>query len=398
MGPLGLELLHIFDISRHKDFVVSDRIFRARVMRPTVLTAAAVLTAGGALSAGIVYSAARSAGATEAANSTGAAGATATGIKLPHGFSARLFASAPKGATGPDDIARLGGHLFVGYQNGVGSKGEPAPGGNTQGTVVEYSQAGKALASWRLTGKIDGLGADPAHNRIVATVNEDGNSSLYTIQPDRHAHGKVTHYAYGPKPLPHGGGTDSVVSHDGVLFVTASAPAANPDGTTYSQPALYQVRLSGSTAIWKAVFADNAKAKDAVTGKPTTLNLSDPDSSENVPGSVRRFGGDLLLDSQGDKQLVFIDHAKAATVLNLTTQVDDSAFAPKAHTTLYVVDSDTGRIYAISGPFKAGEAFVSVPKDSDSLVKTLGLLDLKTGSISAFGTGFANPKGLLFEE
>lgn len=324
-------------------------------------------------------------------------------VSLPHGFSARLIASAPAGSNGPDDIVQLDGHLFVGYQNGVGAKGEPAPGGNTKGTLVEYTPDGKKVGSWSLTGKIDGLGADPAHHRVVATVNEDGNSSLYTVTAGRHGHHKVVQYTYGPKPLPHGGGTDSVVARGDALYISASAPAADADGKTYSKPAVLRVTLSGHQATWKAVFSDNSTATDAVTGKATKLNLSDPDSSVNVPGSVRRFGGDLLLDSQGDKQLIFIkegqgrDRAKAqATVLNVPTQVDDTAFVPRAHSVLYVVDSGSNKIYAITGPFKAGQAFVSVPKDSDTLVHTLGLLNLKTGSITPFGTGLANPKGLLF--
>lgn len=328
--------------------------------------------------------------------------ATGSGVKVPTGFSAHLVASAPAGTSGPDDIAKVGDHLFVAYQNGVGAKGEPAPGGNTKSTVVEYTQKGQKLGSWNLTGKVDGLGADPAHGRVIATVNEDGNSSLYTIKPGRRGDARVTHFAYGPKPLPHGGGTDSVVAQGGTLYISASAPAANADGKTYSKPALFSVKLSGHTAKWTTVFSDNAKAKDAVTGKATTLNLSDPDSSENVPSSVQRFGGDVLLDSQGDKQLVFLrslgerEGKVQATVLNVTTQVDDTAFAPKAHSTLYVIDSGSSRIFAITGPFKAGEALVSVPKDSDTLVHTLGLLNLKTGAISTFGTGIANPKGLLF--
>lgn len=328
--------------------------------------------------------------------------ATGSGVKVPAGFSAHLVASAPAGVSGPDDIVKLGDHLFVAYQNGVGAKGEPAPGGNTKSTVLEYTQKGQKVGSWNLTGKVDGMGADPQHGRVVATVNEDGNSSLYTIKPGRHGHATVAHFTYGPKPLPHGGGTDSVLAYGGTLYISASAPAANADGKTYSKPALLSVKLSGHTAKWTAVLSDNAKAKDAVTGKTTTLNLSDPDSSENVPSSVKRFGGDFLLDSQGDKQLVFLGNLgerkgkTQATVLNVNTQVDDTAFAPKAHSTLYVVDSDSSKIFAITGPFKAGEALVSVPKDSDALVHTLGLLNLKTGAISTFGTGIANPKGLLF--
>jgi hypothetical protein len=67
-----------------------------------------------------------------------AATAPSPQITLPHGFSARPIASAPAGSRGPDDIVRLGDHLFVGYQNGIGTKGEPGPDGSTKSTLIEY--------------------------------------------------------------------------------------------------------------------------------------------------------------------------------------------------------------------------------------------------------------------
>jgi hypothetical protein len=334
------------------------------------------------------------------AASAATSGASSAGITVPNGFHVSVFATAPGTATGPDDIARLGGKLFVAFQNGVGSKGEPSPTGATKSTVVEYGATGTVLASWSVTGKVDGLGADPSHDRVVATVNEDGNSSLYTFAPDASKQHQVTHYHYGPTPLPHGGGTDSVVARGGTLFVTASAPAADANGTTYSQSALYTVTLADGVARWKTVIKDSATATDAVTGKKVTLNLSDPDSSENVPWSVPRFGGNFLLDSQGDSQLIFLKtqghKASSATVLNLTTQVDDTAFATSEDQTLYVVDSGNNDILAITGPFTPGEAFTSVPKDSTTLPSTLGVINLKTGAVTPFGTGLGSPKGLLF--
>lgn len=285
--------------------------------------------------------------------------ANTAGISLPAGFSATVYASSANAAvTGPDDIARLGDNLFVGYQNGVGPKGEPAPSGQTKSTVVEYDAHGKQIASWDVTGKVDGLGADPRGNRVIATVNEDGNSSLYTITPNERGEwggqhtgaGVVRHYQYNQNPLPHGGGTDSVVVRGGTIFITASAPAANADGT-YSKPAQYTAKLANGTATLTPVVADNVVATNALTGKKVTLNLSDPDSSELVPHSAARFGGDLLVSSQGDGQLVFLahpgQHNQQATVLPLNTQLDDSAFATDTRGTLYVVDSPTlkGCIY-----------------------------------------------------
>jgi hypothetical protein len=317
-----------------------------------------------------------------------------------NGTTTRVLASGGS-LTGPDDITRLGRNVFVAYQNGVGSKGEPSASGATQSTVVEYTPAGRQVAQWPLTGKVDGMTADREHHRIVATVNEDGNSSLFTINPGRGAKtDAVRQYTYSPNPLPHGGGTDSIAIVNGALIVTASAPAAGPDGTTFTGPALYKVTLDGNTAHARGLFNDSSRATDAVTGKQTTLNLSDPDSSMRMPRQAPRFGGQLMLDSQGDSQEIFINHLgrknQSASVLNLNTQVDDSAVATGSCGTLYVTDAKTDQVKAITGRFTPGQVFVSVPSDSSTLPGTLGTLDLNTGTVSPFSTVFGNPKGLLF--
>jgi len=331
-------------------------------------------------------------------NGSAAAASATAGITLPAGFTATVFASSPtKSVTGPDDLTSLDGQLFVAFQNGVGSMGEPAPGGRTKSTVVEYDRDGRPVAHWDLTGKVDGMGADPSRDRVIATVNEDGNSSLYTITPREHA---VRHFTYSPNPLSHGGGTDSVIVRHGVIFVSASAPAPDADGTTFSGPALYTAKLDDGTATLTPVLQDNSVATDVVTGKSVTLNLSDPDSSEVVPHAVRHFGGDVLLDSQGDGELIFLSHPggdrQRADVLNLSTQVDDTAFATDRDGTLYVVDSGNNDVVAIHGPFQRGSAITSIPNDSTTLPAVVGTIDLSTGTVSPFGTGFGNPKGLLF--
>jgi hypothetical protein len=347
-----------------------------------------------AVIAGLVGGAAVLAAGAAGTYSATAAPVATPKVTVPAGFSVKVFAQAPKPLSQADDITRLGGHLFVAFQNGVGSKGEAAPNGNTKSTVVEYDPRGKAISRWSLTGKVDGLGADSSHQRVVATVNEDGGSSLYTITPGARTSAQVKHYQYGPKPLPHGGGTDSVLERDGKLYIVASAPApTTPGGSTYNKPALYQVKLAGKTAQWTAVAADNARATNLVTGKSETLNLSDPDSTENVPSSVPGVGGSLLLDGQGDKELVFLSSkggqiAAHARVLHLSAQVDDSAFATSGRGALYVADSATGNILKITGHFTKGQAFTSAG--------SLSTINLETGKVSAFGTGISAPKGLLY--
>jgi hypothetical protein len=320
-------------------------------------------------------------------------------VPVPAGFAVHELAAGPAGQSGPDDIVRLGDHLFVAYQNGVGSDGKPSPAGATRSMVVEYTMGGRQLASWPVLGKVDGMGADAKGDRVLASVNEDGNSSLYTLTPGAAASQQLRHYAY--QGLTHGGGTDSILVAGGAVYVTASAPSADADGKTYSKAALYTARLTAGAAgkdgvvALTPVLADNATAIDAVTGKSGKLNLSDPDSSELVPSSVKGFGGSVLLASQGDKQLVFLHGGAMPKVLNLTTQVDDSAFATNSTGTLYVVDSAKNKLLAVTGHFTAGEAFTSVPNDSTTLPGTLGRIDLATGKVSAFAS-LGSPKGLLF--
>jgi hypothetical protein len=345
-------------------------------------------TAAGVVAATLGFS-----GVAGAATHAGTAG-------VPAGFTATVFAHAGGTVTGADDIARLGGNLFVGFQNGVGSQGEPSPTGATKSTVVEFDKHGKEVAHWDLTGKVDGLGANPRTRQVIASVNEDGNSSVYTISFGPGCHhgtgagtgaGTVKHYRYSS--LPHGGGTDNVSVRHGVVYIVASNPTPDAKGSTAGRPALYRVTFSGSVASTTPVFDDNITATNLVTGATGPLNLTDDDSSTFVPRSVPGLGGSLLLDGQADQQAVFVKHwgtaKQKAVVLPLSETVDDTAFASSSEGTLYVVDAAKGDVIAVTGHFTKGEAFVSAADG-------LGTLDLRTGRITAFGGVAPKAKGLLF--
>lgn len=344
---------------------------------------------------------------------TAAASPAVAAPVAPPGFAVSTFASAPSSnppTAGPDDIATLAGKVFVGWQNGVGSTGEPNPTtGQTAGTVIEYDSSGTALQSWRLTGKIDGLGADPSHNRIIATVNEDGNSSLYTIAPQAPPGSQVTHYTYSPAPdsastggVFTGGGTDAVSVVGNQIYLSASNPMAS------NATAVFRVRLHPRTQVasLSPTFADNASAKDAVTGQTVTLGLTDPDSNAIVPGASPRFAGQFVLDGQGDQQLVFArgigGSSPALTRLSLTrggqsAGVDDVRWTAGCGGTLLVVDNKAGAIYSVTGPFAAGQAFASL----DSVGATaqnneVDTINLQTGELTPFLTGLSKSKGLLW--
>jgi hypothetical protein len=323
---------------------------------------------------------------------------SSTGVSTVNGFQASLFAQGISTHTNPDDVAYLNTHMYVAYQNGVGSKGEPSSSGNTQSTIVEYDNSGNVIGSWDVTGKVDGMAADPNNNRVLATVNEDANSSLYSVTPDAAHDQQLQHFTYSASTLTHGGGTDSIAVQNGNIYITASAPAADANGN-YSKPALYQATIQGTTATLQSVLADNATATDAVSGKEVNLNLSDPDSSTVVPSSSPKFANDILLDSQGDSQLIFIQNPGSSnqtqTSLSLGTQVDDVTFATSSKGTLYVTDAGDNKVYAITGNFTPNTVFVACPSDS-GVGGFVGTLDLSTGKIQPFTLGIKSPKGLHF--
>lgn len=342
-----------------------------------------------------------------------ATAAVSAGAEESHGhaaLTATVFARAGvvKGGvtvSKPDDITSLGSRVFVAWQNGVGPKGEPA-GSVTDSTVVEYSRHGRVLASWQLAGRVDGMSADPAHDRIIATVNEDGNSSLYVIKLGEEG-SKLVHYTYSPNPPVHGGGTDAPHIYRGQLLISAS----NPSDST--QPAVYRATLAGKTATLTPVFFDDSLAAIANTNDPargtmTALALSDPDSNNVVPRSSPRFGGDFLLDSQGDGQQIYVQGAGTSSqklfLLNLSgagasTAVDDTVWATSPWGTLYATDGSS-TVYAIHGRFVRGTAFSSVSPANANTPGTgpnwLATLDLRTGALSPVAGVTIHPKGLLF--
>jgi hypothetical protein len=367
-----------------------------RVLRSVTAAASAV-----ALSAALASTA--SAADRHAAPSAFTATVLLNGAQLHHEVNGK-----PEALSGPDDIARLPGRIFVAFQNGVGSMGEPSGTGNTSSTLVEANPSGHVVRQWDLTGKIDGLGANRATGQVVATVNEDGNSSIYAINTRGPAPKAMTHYTYNQSPLPHGGGTDGVTFTNGLLLVAASAP------TVATGPAVYEVTLHNSgNAEVKSLFADNAPSTPANPGAPSTLSLTDPDSTTVVPVSAPRFAGDYMLDSQGDEQQIYVSQpgtpAQALSVLALSQSVDDTAFVTKHKGELVTTDSTADTVDVVKGPFQVGQAFTAVtPCNANNAPSTcpapgfsanyLGTINLTTGTVLPISVGGVTltPKGMLY--
>lgn len=151
------------------------------------------------------------------------------------------------------------------------------------------------------------------------------------------------------------------------------------------------------------VLLDNAKANDATpgaaAGATVKLNLSDPDSTNVVPAESPAYAGQFAVVAQGDRALIFIDKLGTAgqvnTALPIGDEVNDLVFATSATGTLYVTDTSTDKIYAITGNFKPGTAFVAAPNDSGT-AGFLATVDLKSGIITPIVGGMGSPHGILF--
>jgi hypothetical protein len=315
--------------------------------------------------------------------------------------------SGQASVTQPDDITGLNGKVFVGFQNSVGTKGEPVPSGgqgagNRDSTVVEFSSSGSSAAQWNVAGHLDGLTGDPATGKLIVTTNEDGNAHLFLIDP---SNPQAVQY-HLPK-LPHGGGLDAISIWHGMILMSASAPSAT------SAPAVYVVNLNprNNTASVHALFADNATAARA-SGGTTHLALTDPDSNAVVPASAPRFGGQFELTSQGDLLQLFTadTSGKRLSELKLSQSIDDSAWPTSASGTLYVTDGSDDLIWKVTGPFQPGTEIASVtPCNANAAPTTcpappkwvpnyLGQVDMSTGAIAKIPVRGVTmqPKGLFF--
>jgi hypothetical protein len=341
-----------------------------------------------------------------ASNSTLSVKQIVLGTTLKHNFQPNgKGAAKSESLSQPDDIVPLGGNIYVGFQNGVGSQGEASTSGNLDSTLVEFTPSGSVVNQWDVTGKIDGMGA--GSGQVFVTVNEDSKSSLYTVSG-----ATVTHYAYTPS-LPHLGGTDAVAVYNGKILISASAPGTDGKAPA-SAPAVYAVTLNAGakTAAVAPFFADNATAtgvNGSNSGKKVTLALTDPDSNAVVPSTSPKFGGDFVLNSQGDEELIFSGASgNSLQVLKLSNSVDDIAWATSATGTLYTTDATSNTVDTITGTFTPGTLYTAVtPCNLNSAPSTcpapgypansLGTIDLTTGKIGAVTTnGGVMPKGMIF--
>jgi hypothetical protein len=315
-----------------------------------------------------------------------------TAPKAIPGYSVSVFAKGVTGQyTAPDSIAVLGDHVYIGYGDG----NDPAGLDGRKNQIIEYDRNGSALHVYAVVGHNDGLKVNPYDHTLWAMQNEDGNPNLVTIDPATH-HQKTYTFAQAP---PHGGGYDDIVFRNGKVYFSASNPANNPN----TGPAIVEATLAGNSIDVSPALAGNATATDVVTGQPVTLNLQDPDSMTLTPSN------DLLLDSQGDSELVLLHRPgmahQSVMVVPLsspfgTPQADDTLFVPSDSGFILMSDTPANTVYMIrKSRFVPGTAFsaaVGAPDSSGASVGFVGVLDLNLGEITPVVTGFQSPHGMAF--
>ncbi len=310
-------------------------------------------------------------------------------------YSVTTFATAPSGVTAPDSITFDSTNVFVGYGNG----GAPDGSGGATSNIVEYDFKGNMVKDFTVVGHNDGLRYNPRENNLWAAQNEDGKSTLIIINL---RNGDQTTYMLGTGP--HGGGYDDIDFNNKSIFISASAPTLTPD----TAPAIVSVKIAGKKAELTGILNGNATVTDVTTGKPATLNLTDPDSMIVDPF------GELVMTSQGDGELVIVQYpglsCQKAFVVPLTseagpgaaeTQLDDTMFTTQSAGELLVADKGTNTIYAITAPYFAAAAYSAVsvfvpPTAANPTTSFVGATNLTTGFVTPIVNGLSNPGGMAF--
>jgi hypothetical protein len=317
---------------------------------------------------------------------TGTTAGPAFGQAATSPYQLSVFATAPAGLSAPDSIAVLGDHVFVGY--GDGHLPDGSDGLNSQ--IVEFTMNGTPVHTYTVPGHSDGLKVDPATHLLWAIQNEDANANLVIINPETHQQKLFT---FGPTL--HGGGYDDLVFSGCKVFVSASNPANNPN----TGPAIVSVTLSGNLVNIKPVLAGEASAIDIPTDATVQLNLQDPDSMTLDPL------GNIVLDSQGDQQLIIVSNPATShqRVLRLpvsyltpagpvSVETDDTAFVTSTQGFILFADKGLNTVYQISrNAFSPGTAFTAA--DGGPFV---GTVDFTTGVVTPIVTGLTNPGGMMF--
>jgi hypothetical protein len=279
----------------------------------------------------------------------------ATSVSAQTVTSVSVFATGTAvGGTQPDSITDGNGSVWVEYGNGAVSTG-----GSGSSTIVQYSTSGAIEHSYSIAGLVDGLKFNPVTGIVWALQNNDGNSTLSLINP---ATGVVSApLKYASPPFVYGAsssrGYDDVAFLNGKVYLSYSNPV-NP-----SDPVL-QILPQGNTPSGTLTTTNILTAQQTnPLFTSSTQNPPDIDSLKSTPS------GQLVLTSEGDglgPQWVTSDGrytlvsnpgtpGQSVTNVRVTSSagvnvnaMDDVVFPGATSGTLYVADTGTNKVYAVT--------------------------------------------------
>ena len=260
-------------------------------------------------------------------------------------FTSTVFASGDwidhSGPSGTEAVStrttspRSRGDVFVAFQNGVGPQGQASASGQPRQHDRRVLLGRRKLRQWDIAGKCDGLTADPQTGKLIATVNEDANSSVYLIDPLGPT--VPVHYHYdiaAPAERRHrrdlGLRRDDPdqrvrARHDRRCGAAGLLPGGLPG----------RLPSAGHVAHISPLFYDEALARGATLGNPyfptrIQLALTDPDSNEVVPIYAHALRRRLHAHQPGRSGADLRQQPRTAnqrlSVLTLTASVDDTAW------------------------------------------------------------------------
>ena len=304
------------------------------------------------------------------------------------GYTLTVFAKSPAGQSKPDSIAVYKGHIYIAYGNGNAPDG--SDGKSNQ--IFEYDRSGSVLYSFTVKGHNDGMKVNPYTHKLWVLQNEDANPSLVVFDPETRAQ---TVYSFAQPPA-NGGGYDDIAFVNGKAFLSAS----NPQATVNNAPAIVSAELQGSSVVVSPVFQGNAQVTDILTGQTTTLNLQDPDSMTRTPGNG------ILLDSQGDSELVLVRQpgtkAQKGVVIPLSSpygqpMADDTLFTPARDGFILISDTGANTTYKLTkAAYAPGVPYTAAVAGDSAAPGFVGRLDLEFGQLTPVVSGLKNPHGLAF--
>jgi hypothetical protein len=301
-------------------------------------------------------------------------------------YTLSVFATAPAGLSAPDDIAVVDDHVFVGYGDGH----DPGGVDGLSSQVVEYNMDGSVVSTYTVLGHVDGVKADPITHKVWTLENEDGNTRLVIIDPETK---KTSLYIVGTGP--HGGGYDDILFRGCKVYFSASNPLINPN----TAAAIVSVKLGNGDVKLVKVMEGDADAINIPKDTIVRMNLQDPDSL------TQDTLGNLVLDSQGDQQLIIVSYPGKSNqrVLQLPlsyqtssgpvgVEVDDTVFVSSSEGFILFADKGLNKVFKLSKKgFAPGSAYTAA--DGGPFV---GTLDLTSGVITPIVTGLKGPGGMAF--